>query len=266
MKQLAPILLFAIGLLTACMGPATDVKQAGGDPHEAARVNTRLGIDYLRQGDTQSARTKLERAVALDPGYADAQSALALLYAQTGENDKADRHYQRALDLDPENALLLNNYGVFLCERKQIQRAEGYFRRAAENIRYATPEVAYTNAGVCVRRIPDLARAENYFRQALEKNPKFADALTQMALLNVDRGNYMGARAFLQRYEAVARPTRETLQLSIRTEMALGDRAAAERYSKQLQTDFGGSGGTAGSTDGGARLSSELHSTTQSPE
>lgn len=252
--------LAVLTLLAACASPAADIKQAGGDPHEAARVNTRLGVEYMQQGDTKSAREKLERAVAQDSSYPDAQAALALLYAQTGENDKADRHYQRALDLDPENASLLNNYGVFLCERKQVQRAEGYFRRAAENPRYPTPEVAYTNAGVCMRHVPDMARAETYFRQALQRNPQFPDALGQMALMSVDQGNYLNARGFLQRYQTVAKPTREILQLAIRTEMALGDRAAAVRYSQQLQNEFpGSSAGMQGS-------SMEMRSTTLSPE
>jgi type IV pilus assembly protein PilF len=151
---------------------------------------------------------------------------------------KAERSYRRALEMNQDDPNLLNNYGVFLCGRGDATRADGMFKRAAQNPRYGSPEVAYTNAGVCARKKPDNTLAESYFRQALERNPNFAEALGQMILLSVDRGNYLTARAFLQRYENVAKPTREILLLGVRTEMALGDRKAADRYSERLRTEY----------------------------
>jgi type IV pilus assembly protein PilF len=208
------------------------------NPSEASRINTRLGTDYLRQGDLETAREKLEKAVAQDPYNGEARSTLALLYTRTGETTKADAAYRRALDLQPDDPNLLNNYGVFLCGRKDYARADSTFKRAAANVRYGAPEVAYTNAGVCAKQKPDMDQAEAYFRQALERNPNFPDALGQMAMLSVDSGNYLNARAFLQRYETVAKPTRELMMLGVRIEMALGDRKAADRYSQRLKTEF----------------------------
>jgi type IV pilus assembly protein PilF len=54
-------------LLTGCASTGADVTAAGGNPQEAARANTRLGLEYLRQGDFASAREKLERAARQDP-------------------------------------------------------------------------------------------------------------------------------------------------------------------------------------------------------
>ena len=234
MKRFATSLIASLLLVAACAQQLPPEKQK-----EAARANTQLGIEYMKQGDNTVALEKLKKAVQQDPNSADANAALGLVYARTKDATLADKYLRKALDLDPTNAGLLNNYGAFLClEKREPQRAEGYFLRAAQSPRYATPEVAYTNAGVCARKVPDVAKAEAYFRQALERNAKFPDALIQMALLSADNGNHLSARAFLQRYEAVGPATRDTLGLGMRIESGLGNRSAADRYAERLRREF----------------------------
>ena len=50
--------------------------------------------------------------------------------------------------------------------------AEPYFRRAADNATYATPEVALTNAGVCARDAGEPEEAAENFRAALDAQPE----------------------------------------------------------------------------------------------
>ncbi len=210
-----------------------------GNDMEASRVNSQLGIEYLRKGDIELARGKLEKAVELNPRNAEALGALGLLYANTGEISKSEKHYEKSLDLNPDEPSVLNNYGALLCAQGKYTKADQQFRRATQNPRYQTPEVSLTNAGVCARKLPDDAAAEKYFREALDRNPNFADALGQMALLYADQARYLNARAFLQRYQTLKAPmTREMLMLGIRIELALGDRNAAQRYAQSLQTDY----------------------------
>ena len=234
MSRFAGSLAAAVMLAAACAQQLPPEQQK-----EAARSNSQLGLEYMKQGDNAIALEKLKKAVQQDPNAVDANAALGLVYARMKDRVLADKYLRKALDLDPSNASLLNNYGAFLClEKREPQRAEGYFMRAAQSPRYATPEVAYTNAGVCARKIPDIGRAEAYFRQALERNAKFPDALVQMALLSADNANYLNARAFLQRYEAVVPATRDTLALGMRIERGLGNRAAADRYADRLRNQF----------------------------
>lgn len=232
MRRIAMVLLLA---LAGCV----HTQQGGSKPdlHEAARINTQLGIDYMRSGRLDLAREKLERAVQEDPDYAVAQSSLAFLYSRQGKTAKAEARYRRALALDSNNPDTLNNFGVFLCGQGKTAEAERYFLDAARDKNFATPEAAWTNAGVCVRRKePD--KAERYFREALKRNPEFPDALAQMALISFERKDYLRARAFLQRYEQVGRPTPDTLRLAAQTERALGDAGAAARYEQRLRTEF----------------------------
>lgn len=232
-------LMFAM-LLAGCAtqgGQSSAGKEQ--DPRATARINTQLGTEYLRKGDFELARDKLEKAVDLDPKNAEAQGLLGLLYANTGELRKAEKHYENSLELRPDDPNVRNNYGVMLCSQGKYEKADLQFRRAMQSTRYSTPEVALTNAGVCARKLPDETRAEAYFREALKQNPDFVDALAQMVQLSADQASYLNARGFLQRYQSLKAPmTKQLLLLGIRVELALGDRVAAQRYAQTLRSDF----------------------------
>ncbi|MGH8453003.1 MAG: type IV pilus biogenesis/stability protein PilW [Nevskiales bacterium] len=232
-------LWLALLLLAGCATQGSQSGRKENNPRDAARINAQLGIEYLRKGDLELARGKLEKAVELDAKNAEAQGALALLYASTGELRKAEKHYDLSLGLQPDDPSVLNNYGVMLCSQGKYDKADLQFRRASQNTRYQAPEVALTNAGVCARKMPDNAKAETHFREALKHNPNFADALGQMALLSADQASYLNARGFLQRYQSLQAPmTREMLLLGIRIELALGDRDAAQRYAQTLRSEY----------------------------
>jgi type IV pilus assembly protein PilF len=221
-------------LIGAC---SSEPKLRGADLVEAARVNTQLGVDYLRRGLLDEAIDKLGKAVDQDPSNAAAFAALGLAYSQSGRPDKAERAYRRALDADSGNPEVRNNFGVFLCQRGKVAEAEKLFLEAARHPRYTTPEAAWTNAGVCLLK-SEPQKAENYFRQALERNRDFPDALIQMAWICHQQKDHWRARAFLQRYEAVAPATAASLWIALQTERALGHRDAALLLQRRLVSEF----------------------------
>jgi type IV pilus assembly protein PilF len=197
-----------------------------------------LGIEYLRTGNYEMARDKLEKALAADPDSTEANDALAVLYEKVGEPDLAEKYYKKSLALNPENPRGHNNYGQFLCVQGRYEEAEKQFQTAANDPFYTTPSLAMTNAGVCALRIPDEDMAEKYFRQALEMDPEYPPALLQMSMLNYSRGNYLSARAYLQRYQENGQDTPESLWLGIRTEYALDDHQAWGNYALTLRNKF----------------------------
>jgi type IV pilus assembly protein PilF len=238
-RPLAMLACFA--LLSGCVTTNEEgavLPSSKPDLKEAARLNTQLGVDYMRRGEDQLAMEKLQRALAQDDSLALTHVSLAYLYAKRGEKKEAEQQYRRALALEPENSLAANNFGVFLCSHGEPAEAVKYFVQAARDPDYNAQAAAWTNAGVCSRKLSDSESAEKYLRQALKIDPRFPDALSQMARLAFEKRDYLKARAFLQRYEAVGRPTAETLDIGARTEAALGDQAAARRYRDKLQTLF----------------------------
>ena len=192
----------------------------------------------MRQGDYPRALAKLRKALEQDPDQPQAHSGIALLYQQLEEFGQAEVHFKKALALSKNDPNIQNNYGVFLCGRGRHQEALGYFMQVANSPIYTQPETAYTNAGVCARRVPDMELAETNFREALRRNPQYAEALAQMASISYDRGDYLRTRAFIQRFETVAPESPQMLLLAMRTERQLGNARGAARYEQRLRTTY----------------------------
>jgi len=234
-RWLAPLLLV---LLAGCVTeyPEGD-KPTQPNLREAARTNTQLGTEYARQGNFDLALEKLKRAVEQDSGYAPAQGALALVYARRGEDAKAESHFRRALALDSGDSFARNNFAVFLCGRGKVREGEELLLETARDRSYASPDAAWTNAGVCVRR-SDPSKAEQYFREALNANPNYAPALLEMADLAAQNRDWLRVRAFLQRRDRLAPATAQSLLLGLKAERALGDVEAAATLQRRLRSEF----------------------------
>ena len=233
------IKLCMVVLIFLCAGCVTSQESSfETSKQDAARVNATLGWRYMQQGNFELAMEKLQRALELDPNSKEAHNSIALLFDRTGDEKSADKHYRAALKTSANDPVVLNLYGVFLCRHQKIAEAEEKFVMAAKNKTYRTPEAAYANAGVCVRGVPDLEKAEEYFRKSLQKNPRYASALWQMADLSFEQERFLPARAFLQRFMTQSKPTAESLWLGIRVERALDQDEVAEEYARTLRRDF----------------------------
>ena len=235
LKGLALTLALSLG---ACSSLPNSKSSTKGGPDSLAETNLKLGIGYLQQGQRDLALNNLERAIELDPKLAQAHSAIAVLYDQAGQADLALQHAEKAVSLDPNDPAAHLNYGTFLCKQNQLDKADAQFQLVLKDPAYASPEAAYENAGVCAMRVPDPVKAEQYFRSALQLNPKLPLSLYQVAVLNYQAGQYLPARAYLQRYSEVSQPTSQSLWLGIKIESQLGDRNAASAYALRLKSSF----------------------------
>ena len=192
------MLMGAFVLLQACVSTSTTPEHKP-SAQEAAVANVNLAAGYLKQGKPESAIEILQRAIKQDPKLADAHSMIAVAYDQLGAKEDAETHYKKATQLEPENSAAANAYAVFLCRNTRWKDAEPYFQRAVANLKYQTPEVSYTNAGVCALNAGDREKAEQNFRAALTRKPNYPDALEGMLEMSYQDKNYMQARAFLAR-------------------------------------------------------------------
>lgn len=180
---------------------------------KAASFNADLGIRYLQNGRLQLANEKLVKALDQNPNSAAANHYFAILQQRLGSTAKATQYFNKALKLDPKDPEIRNNYGSFLCDNGKPQAALQQFNVSINDPLYTTPEFAYTNAGICLRKIGDHNKAEEYFRNALKKKSAFPSALLEMASLYHDRKRYPRAQAFISRYETVGKSSPKALEL-----------------------------------------------------
>ena len=234
------ILLGAATLLLA-VGCVSTSELSDAEARKAAETNAALGRQYMDRGQYEIALEKLKRAVAYDRSYAPAHTLLGVLYETIGEIGQAESEFRLAVRYDPDGGEVNNNLGAFLCRHGKADQAESYFLTAVKDPFYPTPGIAWANAGSCAMDRGELDKAESYLRQSLEYDKKMGVALLSMAEVSYQKGAHLRARAFLQRYEAVAPSSEESLALGMRIETALGDENAAERYRNELRENHPGS-------------------------
>jgi type IV pilus assembly protein PilF len=237
-----PVLAASTSNAPPVQQPDTTHTRPGPDLEQAASFNASLAVRYLESNEVALARDKIDKALKQNPHDPIVQGAAGLVYERLQQSDKADQFFAAALRLAPEDPNAANNYAVFLCRHGKAEKGLKMFEQVARNPAYSIPENAYTNAGVCARQSGDLARADQMLRQALAINPKYPDALLQMADMSLTRDAGLAARAFLQRYLAAAAATPDALMLGIRIERKLADHEAEQGYTTRLLREFPDSG------------------------
>jgi len=239
-------LLAGIVVVAACgLAGCVTTDGAGGkpmkqdDPEEAAaKYNIQLGTAYLQQGNYSLAREKLERSLKQNPKDPDVHTSLGLLYDRTGDSKLADKHFKEALRLAPDKPDLSNNYAVYLCKNGRTDEGVERFMAVAGNKYYRTPEVALTNAGVCLRSAKRLDEAQQKFVGAISARPNYAEATVQLASLHLDREQIPEARKVVDTYLNAFKPNPDVLFAAVNVARAAKDRMSEEKYSRALRLEF----------------------------
>ena len=231
--------LIAAGMLAGCVNSDGSAKRQKEDPtQQAAKTNIQLGVAYLKQGNYPLAKEKLERSLKQNPKDPDVHTTLGLLYDRTGEPKLADKHYQQALKLAPDNPDVSNNYAIYLCKRGRVDEGVERFSAVAANKYYRTPEVALTNAGVCLRNAKRLDEALAKFIGAIKMRPDYSEATVQLANLHIERGQVPEARKVVDSYLGAFRPKPDVLFAAVTVARAAKDKMSEEKYSRALRLEF----------------------------
>ncbi len=232
---------FLAATLTAC-GTTGSGAQLRGDKQtnaeKAGELNKQLGTEYLKKGNLALAKEKLERAEKYNPRDPEIHSVLAVLYARLGIPKEVDDHYKTAIRLAPKDPEISNNYAVYLCRNGRTEEGVRRFLEAAQNPLYRTPDLAYSNAGVCLRSAKKYEEAAASFTRALQIRPNNAEAAFQFADLELERGDLEKSRQIIDKYLGMYDATPDLLLTAVRLTRAQGDRRAEDKYTRRLRVEF----------------------------
>ena len=229
--------LLAIAVLAA---PAALSQAASTDPiEEAGKINARLAMEYLKREQLQVAQDKIEKALAQNPKDVNVQLAAGLVYERLHENRTAEKHFRQAVR-------------DFAGQPGSAERARRLLlpQQAAEERRGDVPESGGQPAVPhAVRGLHECRRLRAQCRQpgagralpapgARRRRSDYPETYAQLAGVLHDRGNHLHARAFVERYLAVAPATPEMLLLGYHIEVAMKDEAAAAAFKARLEKEF----------------------------
>jgi len=83
------------------------------DARSDAKTQVDFGVNVAQRGLWREAIYRWERAVQIDPTYAEAYNDLAVAYEHEGDLAKARVAYEKAVALAPNNVQIRQNYELF---------------------------------------------------------------------------------------------------------------------------------------------------------
>lgn len=131
-----------------------------------ARLHAAMGVSQARHAEPQNVIAEFEKALALDPTYADAANHLANFHLQQRRMPEAEAAYRRTLDLQPDHADARNNLGLLLTLSGRAEEAVKEYQHAIRS-RPGFAD-ARSNLGYTLMSLGKLNEAESELRLAIE--------------------------------------------------------------------------------------------------
>lgn len=168
-------LIFSL-FLSACVSQA-DKSQF--NLQQAAKARVEVGLGYLAQHNFEQAKLNIDKAISYTPNHYLPHSALAYFYQKQGLWEKAQTAYLTALKLDENQGDVLNNYGVFLCERGEFEQAYLHLQKALEAKAYYQQADTYENLAICAFSANNTALYQENLQRLTHLQPERAKQLAQ---------------------------------------------------------------------------------------
>jgi Tfp pilus assembly protein PilF len=150
----------------------------------------------MRRGRYEAARTSLERAIALEPGYAKAYVALGTLDMEQGRPAEAAAAFRRAVALNPRDAQTYAQFALLAQRAGDVKTAEGAYREA---LRYDpdNPEI-HNHLGALYLDRRNWSHALDQFTAAIRGDPGHMEAAFNRAVALYRLGRVDEAAAAIQ--------------------------------------------------------------------
>ena len=241
---------------------ALAIQREVGDRHSEGVVLSNLAILHQEHGHAAEALTHYVQTLAIHREVGDRRGEgmvlgnLGLLHMSQGRLLEASTHYEQALAIHREvgnrrvEGMTLGNLG--LLHRKQGGSAEAltHYEQALAISREVgnrqSEAVVLGNLGSIFHDEGDLLAAEQHLHQAIEigdaaRPPAAGVHRGTLALIRAEAGDFVQARALLQRGDAQLRGVwphelAKMLTKRVRVEQLAGDRAAADAALAEAET------------------------------
>jgi Tfp pilus assembly protein PilF len=169
-------LAFAVVMSGCSTGKDSPTKQR-------ARSHYLLGLSALTDNNPSQALKELLQAEDLDGDDAEVQAALARAYLLKRAYELAEQHWLRAISLSNGNPQYYNNLGALYLTMERFDDAVVAFRKAADNLLFSTPEVAWAGIGYAYYLKRDYPAAERAYLKARELNPRYVQTYLKLGEL-----------------------------------------------------------------------------------
>ncbi|MGE5657707.1 MAG: tetratricopeptide repeat protein [Actinomycetota bacterium] len=202
-----------------------------------ARAYKILGNAKQAQGQIEEAKQCYEKALEIEPDFAEAYINLGTLYAQQQEWEPAINCYQKALTLKPDLASAYRNLAKAWTQIGQLAAAdECWYQAYSMEPEKATPE-EHIQLGNTLLRQNQVAQAITCYCHAIELNPNFDEAYQNLGkALQVQRKLHEEAVRYRKFLERPSNMIGDLLKTIVLTLSARGDLLGDSRESSVYVT------------------------------
>lgn len=229
LKHFVFVSLLCFGVV-GCVTETNQRTEQAVDLDKALELHIKLAEGYVHNSNRDSARLHLRKAFEIDKNSPQATAVMAKLYQLEGEPKLAEEYYLRALRRDKRMTDARNDYGQFLFRSKRYEDALEQFEIAAKDLDYSARARVLVNLGRTALKLGNNDRAETVFKHANILNRELAAPMLELADMNFQRQNYADAKAYLDRYLELSRPSARSLLLGIRIERTFGNKDKEASY------------------------------------
>ncbi len=164
---------------------------------DAFLAHNQVGVTLLEQQKIDEAVAHFEKALEVEPNFAEAHSNLGNVRLRQNRAEEAVAQFQMAVQLDPGLATAHSNLGVTLMSRGQLDEAIAHLQRALQ----IRPDFAVTrnSLGGALQRKGETNAAIEQFQLALQSRPDYAEASYNLATALCDAGRCDEAMGYFEK-------------------------------------------------------------------
>jgi pentatricopeptide repeat protein len=174
----------------------------------------------------------VQKALALDPGLAEAHALLADIYQKQWQWSEAEVEYKRALTLDPNSPVTRLNYASWLLCQRRTDEAVAWARGALELDPLGD---SGANIGWVLFQARQYENAQRQLRSALGVHPNDAATLWYLGFVLTATGEPQDAISSLEKAVSLSNRSPAVLAILIRAYTQAGRRKAALKLLAEMR-------------------------------
>ena len=158
--------------------PTVSILQLRHKVPPAAQKEYNKGLSAGKKGDFETALDHMQKAVAIDPEFADAYSGIGVAQLSLGRLEEAAVQFQKAINLVPDHTQAISNLSIVLSRLKRYGEA-GQAARQALKLNPGLMKMRYILAF-------SLTREQGHETEALDNLERAAVEIPKARLLAAD--------------------------------------------------------------------------------
>lgn len=211
------------------------------DPDKAVDTRIELGMRYLEAGNRDQALRQFLDVLDVNKKNPLGLQGLALVHQTNGEPEQAEEAFRKGIKYagKEHDSTLRYRYAIFLSRQKRYAEALTQFDIVSKDLSFEHRASSLYFLGRCATELGNQDRAKAAFTHALNLRPSMGSAALELADIAFKNQDYAEAKAQLDQFNRLSKPSARSLWLGIRIERIFENKDKIASQALVLKNLFG---------------------------